>query len=99
MRAFKTGILIALAMAFIGGAIMQPLAKQNLVSANHCLHNELTVNTDTTLVSCINIEDDSSWFSWLTGDSRSAQFHYLDLLELLTRSDDTKKPSLNPLFN
>lgn len=24
-----------------------------------------------------------SWFSWLTGKSRSSQFHYLDLLELL----------------
>jgi len=30
-----------------------------------------------------------SWFSWLTGNSRSAQFHYLDLLELL--SDSEKK--------
>jgi len=28
-----------------------------------------------------------SWFSWLTGNSRSAQFHYLDLLELLSDSD------------
>ncbi|PAJ72624.1 hypothetical protein CJF42_20170 [Pseudoalteromonas sp. NBT06-2] len=28
-----------------------------------------------------------SWFSWLTGNSRSAQFHYLDLLELLSNSE------------
>ena len=29
-----------------------------------------------------------SWLSWLTGKSRSSQFHYLDLLELL-ESDRT----------
>ncbi|XOV79687.1 MAG: hypothetical protein ACFHVJ_01725 [Aestuariibacter sp.] len=29
-----------------------------------------------------------SWFSWITGSHSSKQFHYLDLLELLTRSDD-----------
>ena len=28
-----------------------------------------------------------SWFAWLTGNSRSAQFHYLDLLELLSDSE------------
>lgn len=28
-----------------------------------------------------------SWFAWLSGKSGSNQFHYLDLLELLTRSD------------
>lgn len=29
-----------------------------------------------------------SWLSWFTGSNSSRQFHYLDLLELLTRSDD-----------
>lgn len=27
-----------------------------------------------------------SWLSWLGGNSRSAQFHFYDLLELLSRS-------------
>lgn len=26
-----------------------------------------------------------SWGSWLSGDSRSAQFHFVDFLELVTR--------------
>ena len=30
-----------------------------------------------------------SWSDWLKGESRSAQFHYLDLLELLSRSNDS----------
>ncbi len=28
-----------------------------------------------------------SWFSWLQGNSRSTQFHFVDLLELLNRFD------------
>ena len=31
---------------------------------------------------------DVSWGSWLVGNSRSTQFHYLDLLELLFRNDE-----------
>ncbi len=31
---------------------------------------------------------DVSWAAWLAGDSRSTQFHYLDLLELLFRNDE-----------
>ncbi|WP_105187983.1 hypothetical protein [Pseudoalteromonas sp. T1lg48] len=37
---------------------------------------------------CASPEGEQSWFSWFAGDSRSAQFHYLDLLELLSRSDN-----------
>jgi hypothetical protein len=33
-----------------------------------------------------------SWFAWLSGESSSAQFHYLDLLELLLGS---QTPSSN----
>ncbi len=35
-------------------------------------------------------ESNKSWFAWLKGDSRSAQFHYLDLLELLSGSDNNQ---------
>lgn len=28
-----------------------------------------------------------SWFSWIQGNSRSTQFHFVDLLELLNRFD------------
>lgn len=30
-----------------------------------------------------------SWWSWLSGDSRSINFHYLDLVELLNSSSYT----------
>lgn len=92
MRAFKIGILIASAILFIGAFSFASDSEQVLSSVNSCQHQK-TVNA------CIKIEDDSSWFSWVTGDSRSAQFHYLDLLELLTSNEDSKNTSsLKPLF-
>lgn len=41
---------------------------------------------------------DVSWHSWLVGDSRSKQFHYLDLLELLFRSDSSDSESSPPSY-
>ena len=32
-----------------------------------------------------NTNNDVSWFTWLSGKTKSNQFHYLDLLELLSR--------------
>lgn len=32
-----------------------------------------------------------SWYSWVSGKSLSGQFHYLDLLELLTRSESANQ--------
>ncbi|MBO1270970.1 hypothetical protein J3L11_04810 [Shewanella sp. 4t3-1-2LB] len=32
---------------------------------------------------CAMQDDDLSWSSWLSGKSRSGQFHFIDLLELL----------------
>lgn len=37
-----------------------------------------------------------SWLSWITGSHSSIQFHYLDLLELLTRSDDDTPATHTP---
>ena len=98
MRAFKTGILIASALLLIGALSFDSSSEQELSSVGNC-HNTQVVSVQNTLTTCIKVEEESSWFSWLTGDSRSAQFHYLDLLELLTSPDDSKNtPSLKPLF-
>tara|TARA_Y100001963_G_scaffold46756_1_gene65916 strand:- start:2904 stop:3155 length:252 start_codon:yes stop_codon:yes gene_type:complete len=32
-----------------------------------------------------------SWYSWFQGKSRSTQFHFIDLLELLSRLSPTQK--------
>ena len=33
-----------------------------------------------------------SWLNWFQGKSRSTQFHFVDLLELLNRVSPTQKP-------
>ena len=35
----------------------------------------------------------TSWYAWLSGESSSAQFHYLDLLELLLGSKESSSSS------
>ncbi|WNO60496.1 hypothetical protein [Rheinheimera sp. MMS21-TC3] len=46
-------------------------------------------NSDSTyLCSTVNSQ---SWFSWLKGQSRSTQFHFVDLLELINRASPSKK--------
>ncbi|ALQ53638.1 hypothetical protein PI2015_0308 [Pseudoalteromonas issachenkonii] len=99
MRAFKIGLLITSVSVIIGATSLCSNTEQDLSSANICLHKEQTNAINNSATRCIQIEEDSSWASWLTGDSRSAQFHYLDLLELLTGTDDKHKPSsIKPLF-
>lgn len=36
------------------------------------------------LLNCVAVPQ-QSWLSWFQGDSRSTQFHFIDLLELLNR--------------
>jgi hypothetical protein len=48
----------------------------------------LQVDTSSALVlSSLCKPSQQSWFSWLQGNSRSTQFHFFDLLELLNRFD------------
>ncbi|MBE1300940.1 MAG: hypothetical protein GJ680_13660 [Alteromonadaceae bacterium] len=42
----------------------------------------------------INKENGVSWSSWFIG-AKSQQFHYLDLLELLTRNSDQDSDTVN----
>jgi hypothetical protein len=77
-------MLIAIALV-MGVLLIQPTEKTIEVTQITC-HQTI----DTTMVSpsqaCLSVEKNSSWGAWLMGESRSAQFHYLDLLELLTSS-------------
>ncbi|MFY8327853.1 hypothetical protein [Pseudoalteromonas sp. ZZD1] len=96
MRAFKIGILTATALT-IGTLSYFSKSDTTLIAASNyeCSGEHLLNNS----AQCMNAEHESGWMSWITGDSRSAQFHYLDLLELLTSSDEPKKArSLGPRF-
>jgi hypothetical protein len=49
-----------------------------------------TAQVNSSMLEQCKLEAHTSWYAWLTGESSSAQFHYLDLLELLLGSDDTE---------
>lgn len=92
MRAFKTGILIASALSVTAFVSLSSNDEDTfLAAASDCQCNTITVSSSAN--QCIQTNKETGWFSWITGDSRSAQFHYLDLLELLTSSEESKKVS------
>ncbi len=45
---------------------------------------------------CAQPIDDVSWSNWLVGKSRSGQFHFLDLLELLHGHNSRPSDDVNP---
>lgn len=96
MQAFKIGILTATVLTISTLSFLSN-SDETVIAANDCqCESEHLVKN---AVHCMNAEQESSWVSWITGDSRSAQFHYLDLLELLTRADEPQKArSLSPRF-
>lgn len=99
MRAIKAGILIASVSLSIGVFSLTSGLEQETRSIEDCLHTNQTATLPKQTHLCAQVTEESSWLSWLTGDSRSAQFHYLDFLELLTGSPDKHKPtSLKPSF-
>lgn len=48
--------------------------------------------SDTTSIeACVKVGQ-QSWYSWFQGKSRSTQFHFVDLLELLSRLSPAQQP-------
>lgn len=45
---------------------------------------------------CANLHEEVSWLEWLTGESRSTQFHFLDFFELLFADKDQGKGDYHP---
>lgn len=70
MKLTKTGKPLLLAAGF-----MLAFVVWQMDSPKPCTNSEKA--------SCTELQ--RSWSSWLSGDSRSAQFHFVDFLELVTR--------------
>lgn len=81
-------------MASNSAVVCADVSEETTGSAHKRKCNQQTVNNESiSSKSCSQkVSTDVSWSAWLTGDSRSNQFHYLDLLELLFR-DDQNTPS------
>ncbi|MBT1445326.1 hypothetical protein KJI95_12410 [Shewanella sp. JM162201] len=82
----------------VAGVVYQSSAKSNETSACVCsASNSYNPSLPASHPSnrCANQTQDLSWKSWLSGSSRTTQFHFLDLLELLHGHDNkpTERPS------
>ncbi|WP_144211970.1 hypothetical protein [Shewanella donghaensis] len=78
--------------------------QQNLQAKQCDCSNDVTYNSSLPSSHptnrCAIDSDNVSWGDWVTGNSRSSQFHFLDLLELLHSNDKSKPindiPTNNP---
>lgn len=85
----KTRMLTLTAVISLSAGVYSVDYSQEVVNSTcSCSTNTLQVNSS--LLEQCKLEAHTSWYAWLTGESSSAQFHYLDLLELLLGSDDTE---------
>ncbi|SEH83671.1 hypothetical protein SAMN05660691_01680 [Rheinheimera pacifica] len=66
----------------IAGALS--LALPGWIANHHC--QQLAQSA----IPCTEV-DQQNWLSWFTGKSRSTQFHFVDLLELLSRFAPVQK--------
>ncbi|MDE3272782.1 hypothetical protein [Pseudoalteromonas sp. G4] len=85
---FSNGIkhtVMATAFTVFSAASYSWITNTNTASTACNCPSQLQTNNSQYLPmgSCQARAANQSWFSWLSGKSRSSQFHYLDLLELL----------------
>lgn len=82
-------VLLVLTLAMTLGIGHIAMAEKAYLVANNACQCSETTNYNELLPSshpnnrCASLDTDVSWKNWLTGNSRSSQFHFLDLLELL----------------
>ncbi|MCK7459703.1 hypothetical protein [Idiomarina aminovorans] len=78
--------------AFTASALMSPssfVTQQNATQRCQQLMTEAEQSNNS--AQCRLADEQVTWLSWLTGDSRSVQFHFFDLIELISSSSDTNK--------
>lgn len=64
------------------------IAHQHTTSGSDlCLATAQTDTSKQLAIASLCAPSKQSWFSWLQGNSRSTEFHFVDLLELLNRFD------------
>jgi hypothetical protein len=68
-KAFATTAVLVLTITVVGYFNSSP----------QCENASNQTNSDI----CLNVQQ--NWLSWIKGDSRSTQFHFVDFLELLNR--------------
>ena len=89
----KTRMLGLSAIAVISvGAISYDNSQATDSLYKNCTCNASHQISSTEILACKR-DAHTSWYAWLSGKSSSAQFHYLDLLELLLGSKESSSSS------
>lgn len=103
--AWITGSASALALTAAVTAGMAYNSQQNMAGLMSCdceagvsYNNALPSSHPTNQCALASSNPSTSWYGWATGSSRSTSFHFLDLLELLSRDSgksiqSDKKPT------
>ena len=85
----KTRMLAVTAVVTLSAGVYSVDYSEEVASST-CSCSTNTVQVNSNFLEQCKLEAHTSWYAWLTGESSSAQFHYLDLLELLLGSDETE---------
>jgi len=82
----RTTVRVCCVLAVFTASALLLHSKNSAFSACVVSTNAESANPLAMAATC---EPQQSWFNWLQGNSRSTQFHFVDLLELLNRFDHT----------
>lgn len=85
----------ALSLAAAGFLLWAPASPVTSVSNSTQQCEKLLSSSETqhTAAQCQAPSNQVTWSNWAKGESRSAQFHFIDLFELLFSSSDSAKKS------
>ena len=88
----KTRMLAVTAVVTLSAGVYSVDYSEEVASST-CSCSTNTVQVSYSSLEQCKLEAHTSWYAWLTGGSSSAQFHYLDLLELLLGSEESEASS------
>ncbi|MRJ42883.1 MULTISPECIES: hypothetical protein [Idiomarina] len=92
-------IIAVITGTILSGAFLAPAWQTTASNYTQQCEQLLDVSEQhSSLEACVAPAKQVSWHAWFTGQSRSTQFHFLDLFELLFNSKDkSKRHYENPL--
>jgi hypothetical protein len=90
-------LVIALSLLLTGVwafGIVDPVPPSEQASAEPSCQQLLSKTEQATLAAqCQSSAEEVTWLNWLTGDSYSMQFHFFDLIELISGAHDRAQKS------
>ncbi|RZM83548.1 hypothetical protein [Pseudoalteromonas rubra] len=89
----KTRTLLLTAAVVLSAGVVSFNGDDALIAKHDMCQCSTTVASQHAQANVCKLESHTSWYAWLTGGSSNAQFHYLDLLELLLGSGDEQTSS------